>query len=189
MTEADDREGGHLITIFGYNDNQRYWLIKNSWGADWGEDGWVRVSYDSHSDERPFFRAFYGGTGILYIDGIYGNFQPEAPKVYIEKPVRGLTYFNNLSWKYSFLRKIFIQRGEAIIIKGTTIEIDTSDDTKYVEVFIDKELKYNITAPPFKYYLNCETYGLHELKLLAYNDKKNASMDIMDIFTIPINFR
>ena len=181
-----DREGGHLITIFGYNDDQRYWLIKNSWGVDWGEDGWVRVSYDAHSDERPFFRAFYGGTGILYIDGIYGNLQPEAPKIYIEKPIRGLTYFNNLSWKYSFLRKIFIQRGEAIIIKGTTIEIDTSDDTEYVEVYIDEVLKYNITSPPFRYYLNCDTYGLHELKVMAYNDKKNASMDIIDIFTIPI---
>ena len=181
-----EREGGHLITIFGYDDDQRYWLIKNSWGTDWGEEGWIRVSYDAHSSERPFFRGFYGGTGILYVNGVYGNFQPDVPKIYIEKPVRGLNYFNNLSWEHSLLRKLLIKRGEAIIIKGTTIEIDASDYTRYVEVYIDKELYYNITSPPFRWYLPCETYGIHELKVIAYNDKNNASKDIMDIFTIPL---
>lgn len=27
-------KGGHVITIVGYDDNQNYWLIRNSWGRD-----------------------------------------------------------------------------------------------------------------------------------------------------------
>lgn len=42
-------QGGHAVTIVGYNDSERYWIVKNSWGVDWGEQGFVRVSYDDPS--------------------------------------------------------------------------------------------------------------------------------------------
>jgi hypothetical protein len=179
-------EGGHLITIFGYDDDQRYWLVKNSWGTSWGEDGWIRISYDAHSPLRPFFRGFYGGTGILYVEGVYGNFQPDVPRIYLEHPKRGFNYFNDFSWKYSLLRKFIIKRGEAIIFNGTDIIADISDDTNYVEYYIDGELKYVCNFPPFRWYLSCDDYGLYELKVIAYNDS-NASQDIRDVFTIPLN--
>jgi len=180
------REGGHVITIFGYDDDKRCWLIKNSWGADWGENGWIRVSYDAHRQSRPFFSGFYGGTGILYIDGVYGNFQPDVPKVYIENPLRGMMYLNNISWKKSLLRKFIIKKGEAIILKGTTIKMDATQDTRNIEVYIDKELKYNISEKPFQLYLPCEECGKHELRVIAYNNDNNASMDIQDIITLPL---
>lgn len=37
--------GYHCITIVGYNDSQQYWLIKNSWGSGWGENGFGRIKY------------------------------------------------------------------------------------------------------------------------------------------------
>lgn len=179
-------EGGHVITIFGYDDSQQCWLIKNSWGKGWGEEGWIRVSYNAHRPLRPFFIGFYGGTGILYIDGVYGNFQPDVPKVYIESPKRGKMYFNNISWKKSLLRKFIVKKGEAIIIKGTTIKMDASKDTRNVKVYIDKNLKYNISKKPFEWYLPCEECGTHELRVIAYNNENNASMDIQDIITFPL---
>lgn len=179
-------KGGHVISLFGYDDNKRYWLIKNSWGTSWGEDGWIRVSYDAHRPNRPFFKGFYGGTGILYMVGVYGNLQPDVPKVYIERPRGGRMYFKDFSWEKSFLRKFVIKRGEAIIIKGTTVKLDTSNDTRNVEVYIDKKLVYNITSPPFDWYLSCENYGVHELRVIAYNNNNNASMDIRDVITIPL---
>ncbi len=38
--------GGHMVTIVGYNDNG--FIFKNSWGEDWGEDGFGFISYDAH---------------------------------------------------------------------------------------------------------------------------------------------
>jgi C1A family cysteine protease len=42
---AGDKVGGHAIAIVGYDDHERYWIVKNSWGTGWGEDGFVRIAY------------------------------------------------------------------------------------------------------------------------------------------------
>ncbi len=36
---------GHMITIVGYNDNGGYWICKNSWGEEWGENGYFKIKY------------------------------------------------------------------------------------------------------------------------------------------------
>lgn len=38
--------GGHAVELVGFNDLERYWIIKNSWGENWGENGYARISYD-----------------------------------------------------------------------------------------------------------------------------------------------
>lgn len=35
----------HAIVIVGWNDNGGYWIIKNSFGVDWGEEGYMRIKY------------------------------------------------------------------------------------------------------------------------------------------------
>ena len=37
--------GGHCVCVVGYDDSQRYWICKNSWGANWGESGYFRIEY------------------------------------------------------------------------------------------------------------------------------------------------
>ncbi|KAJ1382843.1 Peptidase C1A, papain C-terminal [Sesbania bispinosa] len=44
----------HSVTIVGYgetHDGTKYWLVKNSWGTDWGEEGYIRMKRDTHAKE------------------------------------------------------------------------------------------------------------------------------------------
>lgn len=39
--------GGHAMLIVGYDETRQSWLVRNSWGADWGpEDGHLWIPYD-----------------------------------------------------------------------------------------------------------------------------------------------
>ena len=37
------RLGGHAITLVGYDNVENYWIVRNSWGANWGEGGYFRI--------------------------------------------------------------------------------------------------------------------------------------------------
>lgn len=36
---------GHAVVIVSYNDDEEYWLCKNSWGSGWGDNGYFRIGY------------------------------------------------------------------------------------------------------------------------------------------------
>jgi C1A family cysteine protease len=40
-----DKLGGHAVSIVGYDDSRSAWLIRNSWGPDWGDHGFAWVNY------------------------------------------------------------------------------------------------------------------------------------------------
>jgi C1A family cysteine protease len=35
----------HAVQAVGYSDSGRYWIIKNSWDKNWGEEGFARIAY------------------------------------------------------------------------------------------------------------------------------------------------
>jgi cathepsin L len=38
----------HAITIIGWDDAKHAWLLKNSWGSDWGDNGYMWIDYNSN---------------------------------------------------------------------------------------------------------------------------------------------
>ena len=171
-------QGGHVITITGYDDIHRCWEIKNSGGDAWGEDGYIRVSYDADSPEHPFFWPFYGGTGILYVDGVYGNFIPDVPKIEMVKPALRRTYLFGHEMKIIF-KKLPIQASAPRIIGNLIVKTVTSN-TNMVDFYVDDVLVFSDDEEPFEFVLDT-TRGLHIIEAYAYNDF-NVSKDIVDVF-------
>jgi hypothetical protein len=171
------RIGGHVVAIVGYNDSQQCWIVKNSWGTKWGEDGWFRMAYDA-----DLISTWYGpGTGVMYLDGLYGNLKPDAPKVYFETPRYFHTYLFGREIS-TFLKKLPIQKAAARILGPLSVEV-TAEDTNSVEFFIDDVSKYVDTEAPFSWNLEA-TQGLHTLTVRAVNDHNIASLAIEDIYVV-----
>ncbi len=42
----------HAIVLVGWDDAKGAWLLKNSWGTDWGEDGYMWIKYNSNNVGR-----------------------------------------------------------------------------------------------------------------------------------------
>jgi C1A family cysteine protease len=62
--------GGHAVTVVGYQDTPRYtpgywkgggyWWMRNSWGKDWGVEGYFRLAYDYTN--LGFMSEFWAGV-------------------------------------------------------------------------------------------------------------------------------
>jgi cathepsin L len=42
---SGEKDINHAITIVGWDDKKNAYLVKNSWGPQWGDDGYVWVEY------------------------------------------------------------------------------------------------------------------------------------------------
>jgi C1A family cysteine protease len=70
--------GGHAVSIVGYDDTKQAWLIRNSWGPEWGENGFAWVSYDDQSGVGADTWAY-----DIQPSGSYISVQSPADKEYV----------------------------------------------------------------------------------------------------------
>ena len=171
-----EHAGGHVVTIVGYDDSKSCWVVKNSWGAQWGEKGYFRMAYDA-----GMLSGWYGGHGVMYVEGVYGNLKPDVPKVSIEKPDYSHSYFFGIGLR-TLVKNVEIQKAAARNFGPLTVSLTTEDATS-VEFFIDNVSQFVDTQEPFTWKLDTTT-GLHTLMVKATNDQNVSSLDIQDIYKI-----
>lgn len=42
----------HMVVIEGWNDDEGYWIMRNSWGREWGEDGYMRIKFTDQNGKK-----------------------------------------------------------------------------------------------------------------------------------------
>ena len=64
VTSGSKRLGLHAVKVLGYGnvtssegETVKYWLCENSWGKDWGEDGFFRIATGQCGFEESVFTA------------------------------------------------------------------------------------------------------------------------------------
>lgn len=45
-TQTEKTVGGHAVMCVGYDDVKKVFIVRNSWGADWGQKGYFTMPYD-----------------------------------------------------------------------------------------------------------------------------------------------
>ena len=65
------KDPNHAANIVGWDDTKKAWLVKNTWGSSFGNDGFYWVSYkDSLISKRAI--VFYQTVDKKNIDNVYG---------------------------------------------------------------------------------------------------------------------
>ena len=174
--------GGHVMAIVGYDDNEQCWIVKNSAGTDWGEQGWLKMAYDADMITGNWYkREDINSTGILYLEGVYGNLKPDVPKIQIQTPKIFKTYLLEKEYSTLFKDLKFFTKATPRIIGEIKIEL-TVENTNKVEFYVDNTKKFTDYEQPFEWDLET-TSGLHTLTVKAFNEH-NTSIDIIDFYKI-----
>ena len=85
-TSGATKSGGHCVCTVGYSDSGKYWICKNSWGSNWGDQGYFKIAYG----ECGIDSEVWGVTGIqdtgwitAKITGLWANAANKNAFVYL----------------------------------------------------------------------------------------------------------
>ena len=108
--DEDEDVADHAVSIIGWDDNKGAWLVRNTWGASWGDNGYFWVSYkDTEIDKRCV--SYNNFVSTDKIDNVY---------TYSKSNATGSFGFNP-NVPTSVLIAYEIEEGESIEYIGTHI--------------------------------------------------------------------
>lgn len=53
------KQGGHAVLAIGWDDGNQCFIVKNSWGVNWGEQGFFRIAYSEVDSPVGFGQSAY----------------------------------------------------------------------------------------------------------------------------------
>ncbi|XP_047740490.1 procathepsin L [Hyalella azteca] len=62
----------HSVLVVGYSTSEKgwdYWIVKNSWGEKWGENGYFKLKMDTENNENTCFIAAQSSIPIVWSNG------------------------------------------------------------------------------------------------------------------------
>jgi C1A family cysteine protease len=122
--------GGHCVCVIGYSDSDKCWICKNSWGTNWGENG--------------FFRIAYGDCGIDFtMWGVDIGIIPSS--VWLEKKLitglwsisqerKAAAYVDGIGWRY------FSTENDSAFLGMLTLLASAKASKALVNLRIEKEV-------------------------------------------------
>lgn len=66
----------HQIVLVGWNDATQSWILRNSWGKSWGENGYMRIAYDPAGTSS---RVGEGSSWVRYVSAASTTPVPYTP--------------------------------------------------------------------------------------------------------------
>lgn len=118
----------HLVTLVGWDDTQGengVWILRNSFGTDWGEDGYMRIEYGCSM-------VGYASTFIVYTGPVKIYSEPGCGPVPLSVQFSASTGFEAESWEWEF--------GDGGLASGPTPTHTFEQPGVYdVTVYIDTE--------------------------------------------------
>lgn len=66
---CSDDVTNHAVAVVGYDADMTYWKVRNSWGSNWGEQGYIRMQF-SYGNHGPC--NIYKRNGVVVDAAPYG---------------------------------------------------------------------------------------------------------------------
>jgi len=64
--DGDRHRGGHAVAIVGYSDENRWFILRNSWGNDWGDHGYCYYPYSEWGKHKDIYVTVDASSSHVY---------------------------------------------------------------------------------------------------------------------------
>jgi C1A family cysteine protease len=171
--------GGHSVSIVGWNDNDKAWIVRNSWGADWGMNGFFEIAYTDISGvgQQTWGFTLPAPGPYVAVTGIRDNALLSGKNQALTFDVQGAPGAS-LNWTLSQGSQVFAQ---ANIGTATSTTFDTTtvpDGTYTLQAFASGGAASLSSEPRIVYVLNGTETGGIQFSGITNGQKVNGTVTV-----------